>query len=49
VETDRIENLKTLYPQCTMRVIQASLEDIFVTLTLHIMSLQAAEQARGKP
>ena len=49
VETDCIENLKTLYPQCTMRVIQASLEDIFVTLTLHIMSLQAAEQARGKP
>jgi ABC-2 type transport system ATP-binding protein len=45
VETDRIENLKSLYPQCTMRVIEASLEDIFVTLTLHIM----AGQAGGKP
>jgi hypothetical protein len=27
-----------------MRVVEASLEDIFVTLTLHIMSVQAAEQ-----
>jgi ABC-2 type transport system ATP-binding protein len=44
VETDRIGSLQTLYPQCKMRVVEASLEDIFVTLTLHIMSVQAAEQ-----
>jgi len=38
VETDAIEALKAQYPQLTIRTIDASLEDIFVTLTYAIMA-----------
>ena len=38
VDTGAIEVLKAAHPEWTIRVIEASLEDIFVTLTYHIMA-----------
>jgi ABC-2 type transport system ATP-binding protein len=38
VETNSIDALHTAFPQLTVRTIQPSLEDIFVTLTYHIMA-----------
>ena len=40
IETDRIDALKSAFPQLTVRPIEPSLEDIFVTLTYHIMGEQ---------
>jgi ABC-2 type transport system ATP-binding protein len=37
VDTNSIDALQSAFPQLTLRTIQPSLEDIFVTLTLHIM------------
>ena len=39
VETRSIDALQAAFPQLAIRTIQASLEDIFVTLTLHIMGV----------
>jgi ABC-2 type transport system ATP-binding protein len=38
VEIPAIDALRTAFPQLSVRTIQPSLEDIFVTLTLHIMA-----------
>ena len=38
VQTDSIPALQAAFPQLSVRTIQPSLEDIFVTLTLHIMA-----------
>ena len=40
VETDRIGALKAAYADLTLQTIESSLEDIFVTLTYHIMAEQ---------
>jgi len=40
VDTNAITALHTTFPQLTLRTIQPSLEDIFVTLTYHIMAEQ---------
>ncbi len=47
VETAAIDNLHAAFPQITLRTIQPSLEDIFVTLTYHIMG-EAAPTAPGE-
>ncbi|MES2393638.1 MAG: ABC transporter ATP-binding protein [Acidobacteriota bacterium] len=45
IETNRIDALRAAFPQLNIRTIDSSLEDIFVTLTYHIM----AEQQSPKP
>jgi ABC-2 type transport system ATP-binding protein len=40
VDTTAIDALHTAFPQLTIRTIEPSLEDIFVTLTYHIMAEQ---------
>jgi ABC-2 type transport system ATP-binding protein len=42
IETSSIDALKAAFPQLTVRIIDSSLEDIFVTLTYHIMAEQEA-------
>ena len=38
VETPTLDALRSAFPQLSVRTIQPSLEDIFVTLTLHLMA-----------
>jgi ABC-2 type transport system ATP-binding protein len=38
VETDRLDSLRSQFPQATVQTIVPSLEDVFVTLTYQIMS-----------
>jgi ABC-2 type transport system ATP-binding protein len=40
IETPRIDDLRSAFPQLNIRLIDSSLEDIFVTLTYHIMAEQ---------
>ena len=40
IDTTSIDALQSAFPQLTLRTIQPSLEDIFVTLTYHIMAEQ---------
>ena len=50
VETTSLDALHAAFPQLTLRTIQPSLEDIFVTLTLHIMAdATAAPKTTGEP
>ncbi len=45
VDTTAIPALRSRYPQLNIRVVEASLEDIFVTLTYSIMAAQTAAQS----
>jgi ABC-2 type transport system ATP-binding protein len=50
VDTASIDALHTAFPQLTVRTIQPSLEDIFVTLTYHIMGEATADpKTKGEP
>ena len=49
IATNRIDALRAAFPQLNIRIIDSSLEDIFVTLTYHIMAEQQDQRSAQRP